>query len=330
MIKVARWWKSDGPRYPAQAMAYEVACACGRVVRGQRQARPQVIACPACGNRLFVLPASPLPPVGSPPGTKPGLPAGPRISARPWLLPLIAALVTLVIVICVLVFFLMPLLTSRTGPSSRTGDRERLTHHIDTGKQALADGHFRLAVKELAVARSLQEQHPQLLSTEDGHHLTQLYRQADTLAGREIKALDQILANWANLPERDWKVLFENNYRGKAMVFDLLVRRDAARQYEVEWRHRTNDEPVRLDVQDLTLLQQLPLENRQRLVLAARLSAIRREAGDNKPIWVVQLEPNSGVLLTDPGAVRASCPQAVDADLGDVLKRQAAWAADLP
>src|SRR5438445_2914074 len=62
--KVRKWLGTPGR--PGQAVvAYEVACSCGYLLRGFRQSRHRVARCPDCGRDVFVLPASPLPPVAA-------------------------------------------------------------------------------------------------------------------------------------------------------------------------------------------------------------------------------------------------------------------------
>jgi hypothetical protein len=327
MGNLSRWWQPGGDAHAFQAVAYEVVCTCGRTARGHRHARHQVIKCADCGAKLFILPGSPLPPVGSPPGQKPLSPSA--RGWRFWLVPLGAAGLTLIAVVCVLRFVIWPLLLPPGTSGPRTDKREEITQHIDAGRGALADGDFRRAVQELASARTLREQHPNCLAPEESRQLTQLERQASLLADRLVESLDQVLARWAMQPERDWKASFQSNYRGKALVLDVNVRRDAARQYEVILRERVGAEPLRLDLHDLKLLHHLPLSDRQRLLLMARLANVRRDTIDNR-LWVIELESDSGVLVTDPGAVKIIYPQGADGGLDEVLKRQAAWVAEGP
>jgi hypothetical protein len=45
---------------------YEVPCVCGRSLRGQRQSTRQIVCCPSCGRKCFILPNSPWPAAGAP------------------------------------------------------------------------------------------------------------------------------------------------------------------------------------------------------------------------------------------------------------------------
>src|SRR5438552_10544957 len=109
--------RGTGPAVPCR-----VGCACGQTLQGVRAARHQVLRCPACGESVFVLPRSPLPPTGdeddSPPGTQPPRP--------PWLLPLAAGGLALVVVVAGLFLFF-----SRLGSPADQEDerhaRERQT-----------------------------------------------------------------------------------------------------------------------------------------------------------------------------------------------------------
>jgi hypothetical protein len=79
-------------------------------------------------------------------------------------------------------------------------------------------------------------------------------------------------------------------------------------------------------VQDFKLFQRLPLQESQRLIFAARLTDIHQAGG----VWMVRLEPDSGVLLTDTEATSISTGVPVDAALQDVIQRQTAWVANPP
>src|SRR5262245_31906654 len=52
-----------GLRRTSQAppVLFEISCACGASIRGERQAQAQTVSCPSCGAKRIVLPRSPLP-----------------------------------------------------------------------------------------------------------------------------------------------------------------------------------------------------------------------------------------------------------------------------
>jgi hypothetical protein len=81
---------------------------------------------------------------------------------------------------------------------------------------------------------------------------------------------------------------------------------------------------ARVALEDLTLWRRVPLAPPRRLLFGARLRRLGREAGG---VWVVRFQPDSGVLLTDPGAAAACCPAPLDPDLLEVLQRQQEYVA---
>lgn len=83
-----------------------------------------------------------------------------------------------------------------------------------------------------------------------------------------------------------------------------------------------------MNLTDLTILSRLPLERPYRVLFGARLASVGREAGGR---LVVRFQPDSGVLLTDPGAVRACLlGQPPDDALSEVLRRQQDWLVNFP
>ena len=66
---------------------------------------------------------------------------------------------------------------------------------------------------------------------------------------------------------------------------------------------------MRLALEDLAVLHDLPLDDRPRLIFGARLAGCEREPGGG---WVVHFERDSGVLVTDHDAVVAALTQPPD------------------
>jgi hypothetical protein len=297
-------------------VSYEVVCNCGQTIQGERQARHQVLTCPGCGDKVFVLPLSPLAdPLHAPP-------AGARAPRRWWRAPLLAGLASLAGLL--LVFMAVrPWLTRSHGSSGPPGtDEASLKQRIEDGRHLLAQGNFRLARRVLGEAIALRDARPRMLSPAGSRHLNQLHRQADLLARLLPVSLAEIVREGQLVRDPDEWDLQMDDYRGRGVLFDDVVRRDGQGRavlgsYVVE----VGDERVRLALEELTLLNDLPLDDEPRMLFGARLrSCEREEAG-----WVVRFEPDSGVLLTDLDAVAACFPVPPDKALEQVLLRQQRW-----
>src|SRR5262249_49934527 len=149
-------------RVPGPAVPYEVACSCGQVVRGTRQARHQVVTCAGCGQAVFVLPFSAYaPPDQSPRGEL----VPPRDAARypvpfsflprPWGVPLLAAVLTLTAVVAGYALILKQFGRSVAPPGAARAPEQEIRAYMDAGQKAMSEGSFRLALEELDRAREL-------------------------------------------------------------------------------------------------------------------------------------------------------------------------------
>jgi hypothetical protein len=248
------------------------------------------------------------------------------MAAPSWRGPLLAGGLTLVVVIALFVAVLIPLL--RPSPSAVLSPAEEARQQFAAGRAALAEEKLLQARAELAQARERLARAPGALSAAEARELTQLHRQTVLVTDLSSESLGEMLRVAAGLRPDEWEAHFERRYRGQAVIFDDVVRRDPAggltlATYEV----RAPGESARLDLDGLKLLKALPLQEPQRLLFGARLTAITREPPGR---WVVRFDPDSGVLLTDESIAAACCPPPIDDDLKAVLKRQAEWAAALP
>jgi hypothetical protein len=306
---------------PAEPPA-AVGCPCGRTLTVLRQDRHQVLPCPACGRPVFVLPRSPLPPVEaaapSPAPARPA-PAGPRW--RFWIRPLAAAAATLAL-IAVALAALWPLVSRQAGPAAApaAATDPALDYQIFEGRRALNEGAFQVASRLLGDARARAELPRSRLPTDQRRQLVRWHRQAALLAELLTEPLADVVTHAQQLPEREWRELFPVRYRLRGVVFDCTVRRDAAGQVATDWEESAGGRPVRIAFGGLTLLQRLPLQEPQRLLFGARLAEVRQgEAG-----WLVEFDPDSGVLLTEPG-VFTGTPLPPDPEVVAVMKRQESW-----
>lgn len=329
VARIRGWWPL-GSGHSGAGAPYEVACACGQVAQGQRQATHQVVRCAACHQPVFVLPYSPLPrwsaaEVPARNGAA-GRPVAGRSAFRWWLWPLVAGGITLAAVVAVFALVLLPLLRPTSGtPREAPGAIEP---HAEAGQKALAAGKFRLAADELGQACALLERQPDRRRTPQGRQLFQLCRQADLLADLLDKSLGEILQSAAGqADDQEWQAQFAQRYLNHSVVFDADVTRDGAGQLRLDFHVQAGVEPARIDVTDLKLLAALPRDRPPRLLFGARLAGIAREPPG---VWVVHFDPDSAVLLTDPGAVAAAGPGPVDEDLAALLQRQQEWLQEMP
>jgi hypothetical protein len=231
-----------------------------------------------------------------------------------------------------LVLFLLTLPLLSRHPASQQPAEEaparRLEAETEAGRRALANGNYRLALAAFSKAVDLRDSHPGLLGPAEGRRLTQLQRQSDLLARLLSRSLQEIVQEASQLRDPDeWQAKFADDYRGRSVIFDDVVRRDndgrpALNTYAVV----VNNETVRLALGDLKLLQGLPLAPPARMLFGARLAGCAREEGG---AWVIHFETESGVLLTDPGAAASCCPAPLGRELEEVLRRQEEWLHDL-
>jgi hypothetical protein len=330
MARVRRWWGPGGRS--GLAVPYEVACACGHVLRGLRQVRHQVVPCPACRQPVFVLPHSPLPRWSAadlPAAGAGARPAPPPSPWRFWLWPAVAGAITVPVVIAVILAIVAYLRPPHQAVGPAAG--ESVEKHVAEGRAALTAGKFRLAAGELQRAWTLLESQPERQRSAFGRDVRQLHRQADLLADLLTEPLGGILQMAATQHAEEWAAQFEKRYRRQAVVFDADVTREGAGQFRLDFEVRAGVEPARIDVSDLQLLAALPRVRPPRLLFGARLARVAREQGG---VWVVRFDPDSGVLLTEPGAVAACCPPPLDeADREQrdaLLQRQKEWLAEVP
>lgn len=313
-----RGWRSlrtpSGPPVP-----FAVSCGCGLVQRGLRAARAQVVRCGGCGASLFVLPRSPLAPVPDDDGPAP-TPDGAMPRRSPWLLPAAAAVATLAAV--VLAYFV--LFSSWLHPPGTAAERSAAEpptpgaeKSMAAGRRLLREGNFRKALELLQAAHDRDRRNPEL---------TQLYRQAQLLAQPLRCSLEDVVQQAQMVGDPDeWTAQF-SDHKGNFVLFDDVVRREHKGEHHLAvYEVRAGGEKARVDL-NLKLLAALPLEQPRRLLFGARLASVARGDGG---LWVIRFDPASGVLLTDEGAA-AACGLSLDAELRDLLSRQAEWARKLP
>jgi len=302
-------------RLSAEAVVhYEIACLCGRPLRGPRQLSRQINSCPSCGRKHFIFPNSSwLAPA----------PAATRQAGRLNLKRLLLGIVLGGALAMALVFLLLRPYLRRpeaADASIATADSQAL---LAEGERQLREGNVFLALKQLSAGLDRYGRHPQSLSRDESYRLKQLWRETDLLAHLLDQPLEEILHQaMQHRSDEDWSTKFQH-YRGRTLIFDDVLRRDAQgwpilASYVV----RAGDIEARVALEDLTLLRQLPLDPPRRWLFGAHLANCRREHGG---IWVFRFEPDSAVLLSDEIAAAVCCPHPLDEELLGLLKSQDEW-----
>lgn len=297
-------------RPAAEAMLpYEVSCVCGRPLRGQRQSARQIICCPSCGRKRFILPNSPWP---TSEASAPKEQAA-RLNLNRFLLVIVFGGVLAMALIFLLV---RPYLRRPVAP----GDSQAL---LAEGERQLRQGNVFLALQNLNAVLNQRNRNSNILSREEHHRLEQLWRQTDLLARLLDQPLEEILHQATqHRNDEEWRAKFAH-YRGRTVVFDDVLRRDTQDQPILgSYLVRVGEMEARVALEDLTLLRQLPLDPPRRWLFGARLADCRREAGG---VWVFRFDPDSATLLSDEMAAAVCCPAPLDEELLDVLKRQSEW-----
>jgi hypothetical protein len=325
--KLQPWWKGK-PAVPTGPVPYRIECGCGHVLEGARQPEYQVLPCPKCGSRIFVLPLSAWPRVA---GSRAAATEGGRVRLWNWPAPWKIVLVVGLATMTALILFVGLLHQSEPSPKLATAQPPDPSPRLAAGRTALDQGNFRTALDELDAVRSMQDR--LAMSLAQRRELSQLRRQAALLADLLAAPLEELLREADDLGPDEWQLVFRDRYRGKAVLFDALLRRTAAGNVELAYVLRAGTQPARLAIGDLELITRLGkdmhLDRPTRTILGGRLSRIGQEPSGT---WVVHFEAKSGVLLTDRASLLISCPSLRDdaRDLERVLKRQSAWLANLP
>lgn len=304
-------------RPPTEAVAsYEVSCACGRPLRGQRQSMRQIVSCPNCGRKRFILPISPW----SAPATAAATRQTSGVRLRHLLLMIVSGGTVAMILIFLLVRPYLHRPEAMKNALAASPDGRTL---LAEGEHQLRQGNVFLAAKELSAALEHRDHYPHSLNRAEHHHLEQLWRQTDLLSHLLDRPLEEIVQlAMQHRDDGEWHAKFEH-YRSRTVLFDDVLRRDTQNRPVLgSYVVRSGGIEARVALEDLTLLQQLPLDPPQRWLFGARLADCRREEGG---VWVLRFEPDSAVLLSDASVASVCCPPPLDEKLLDVLKRQEEW-----
>lgn len=278
---------------------YRIHCTCGKALAGGRQPRHQVVACPSCGAKRFVLPLSPW--VDD---KRPVAKSGKTKSRRKeWTYAVAAITATAGILIAGFAYL------TRQRPKPLAADPVTATEEeaLELARNQLNHGHPRQAAEMLKKAQSAVG--------------VQLQREALILADLCAEPLEDILRHAASMKESEWEREWASRYQGKSVLIEAEFRPVDRGTWECDYPIYIEQERVRLAVDELAIIQKLP--GPSKLIVGVRLAQVRREPPG--PSWVVRFEPNSGVLLTQADAAVKICPEWADPAATQIFQRQAEW-----
>lgn len=324
-------------REPPAPEPFEITCDCGCRVTGLRRAAPQQLVCGGCNELVFVLPANvyPVPAseqkrrqrraaeiedegnrdstTPSKPKSKkkkpPPLPESPpprRTQAevrqrlaetgrrlRRQITPLRLIVVGIVLAIVATGF--------RVRHRARL-EQARTTARVsaDRGREALHDGDFRTASRELAAATAALD----LLgrTDADAEEIRQLGREATAADGLLRISLIEILNEAEQSPDpEEWATHFRRQYADGWLMFDAPVVQTAdargKKHIELDFPLTVHEMPVRI-LADVPALRSLATTTPQRVILAAQLSECRLVT--TKPAhFEMRLRPETAFLWSD-------------------------------
>ena len=246
-----------GPRAGETAASpFELACACGTVLRGQRQALHQVIRCPTCAANRFVLPRSPLPEilVKAKDAPKPG-----RRSPLIWMAvsgAVVAAVLGMVAFVGVVVFLSTP-------KAKSLSDEEHYQDYLNAGRSALTEGAPRKAGRELAEALRLADRGAVKPPAVELRRLRQEQRQATLVGDLLSESLTEIVRQSVGLNEGEWNDIFQQRYASRSVILDDVLHRDAQGRYHHQLAMQVVNTAVKVDLGRLKILRDLPLHQPQ-------------------------------------------------------------------
>lgn len=324
-------------REPPAPEPFEITCDCGCRVAGLRRAAPQQLVCGGCNELVFVLPANVYPVPASeqkrrqqraagvideaqrasatatkskgkkkkpPPVPEPPSSRSTRAETRQrmaktgtWLrrqiTPLRLILAGIVVVVVATGFWVR---------HRARRDQARTTARVaaDRGREAIHDGDFRTASRELAAATAALD----LLgrTDADAEEIRQLGREASAANNLLRIPLIEILNEAEQSSDaEEWATHFGRQYADGWLVFDAPVVQTAdsrgQKHIELDFPLTVHEKPVRI-IADVPALRPLATTTPRRVILAAQLAECRLVT--TKPAhFEARLRPETAFLWSD-------------------------------
>lgn len=301
---------------------YQIECACGHSLRGNRAKLAVTVKCPQCRGATLVFPLSPLTELRETirdgiqhrlDKPKPAKPTGPVL----WRKPVVAAGIALVAVVAIFFIVLKSSFFREDEKNTPPIGDQSTAVPLAAARQAIADLDYRKAAGHFREASAIARQST---GTDVGPYvkwLEQMDQEARVTADLLDISLEEVLQKAGDLNEKTWKDQFASRYAERSIVFDALVHEVSGSVYRIDYPLAESGKAGRIEIHRPPALQALKTQWPMRMLLAIRLADARRDRGG----WLILGKPDGVVILTEPAFFNASTVP-IDADLAELLKRQ--------
>ena len=292
------------PRHVAP-MPYRVACRCGHVLEGMRQLRRQILTCPKCSSRVFVLPASPWPRQYEGEAVVPASKAS-RSSTedgRIWRQPIRAAIITVLLMGLIVIAVLLHLESSDNRTRSQL-----IRDRTSDGRKALESGSLADAFAALSTATAELQRLPKNFPHKEAAEIQRLHRQVALIHTLMEQSLEEVIAEAKQARVEEWVSRFAEKYAGRAIVFDAYLFPDNKQHVRLDYLVEVEGIAARLELQDFEELETWvsPNQEGQRWIFGLRLASIKLNTTPAHPqgLWTVYFDKESIALVTEPSLLR--------------------------
>jgi hypothetical protein len=230
-----------------------------------------------------------------------------------------------------LVISTLPSASHHTGTSEEPSLRQQILECLQNSKIEVARGSTHLARELLERAIQLRDAAPDQLTEAEHRELNQTQRQVALLTDLAPGGLTAMLEQAERAPtSQAWQARFRAEYLGRGVILDDVLRRPRNQTILGRVLSDLRQGPAfgRVVLDEVQLLQELPLQEPQRWIVGARVKSVDREG---RAVWVIRLEPDSGVLFTEPALLPTEMPTLrEDPEWPMVQQRQRALLETLP
>ncbi len=330
-----QWFWQPRDWASSKGSPFTLPCDCGRVLTGTRKKTHQIVSCPGCKSKRFVLPRSPFseeePKTQTPP---PASSTQTRVVflSRVVLLGIVVVLLSLLVGIIAQLYSPTKSTNTPTSPKpelSRAEAEKQIRKHLNQARDHITAGQFYLAQPHLKAIQKIHKTHPNLVIQKRA--LNQKIREVGIFADLLDVSLEDLLHQVTDRGKDDWLATFQNRYQGKSIILDTRLRSQDGHlvcDYQIYGKDGCI---ATLQVQDLVAAKRLWASQVEpddgepkplRVIFGARLEAIEPVS---PKIWRVRFDSDSGVILTDYEALLICCPAYDNEATAKCVWRQDEW-----